>query len=264
MDLYEAISVRRSCRRYDMGRLPGAVLGDIRDLIAAPAAIDADAGVTLHLIEDGGAMAEIMPGVVGAYGKVRSPHYLLGTGPSATSAYENAGFALEPVVLQLNAWRIGTCWVGGSAKGDTFRRIVDYPGDHVPLIIVTLGDPAEEGGHRREQGTATRKPLEDVLLNDATDWRRELEAARVAPSAGNLQPWRFLAEGDRLHAYMEYRVPLHYRILGAHLRMMNHLDVGIALSHVRIAAQQAGRPVRIERGGPERDGMTYVATAVRE
>lgn len=265
MDPYSAIAVRKSCRKYDMSHLPDSVLDEVRALTAAPRTIDDDAGITLHVIEDGGAMADIMPGLVGAYGKVRSPHYLLGIGPNSDAAYENAGYALEPVVLAMNEMRLGTCWIGGSARGDAFRSLVTYPADHAVLIIVAFGLPAEDGGHVRRPGTGNRKPLEELLLAGTGEWGSEIEAARLAPSAGNLQPWRFLAEDDRLHAFMRFKPPLHYRVMGDHLRLMNHLDVGIALAHVRVAAEQVGRPVRIVRehvSAP--DGLTYVATAVRE
>jgi len=266
MDRYEAIQVRRSCRRYDMSRLSSRVLSEVHALAASLEHIDADADIAVHVVEDGEALQAVMPGIVGAYGKHRAPHYLLGTGPNRRESYENIGFALEPLVLSMTAVRIGTCWVGGNARGDTFRPVAHYPADHRPLVLIGFGSPVEDGGHVREAGTANRRPLDDLLLDSAGEWAEAIEAARVAPSAGNLQPWRFRASPERLDAYLSFRAPLQYKLFAEHLRLMNRIDVGIALAHVRIALEERGIASRTAReresAPPEGDALTYIASVL--
>ena len=268
MDRFEAIPVRKSCRRYDMSRLSGRVLDEVHALASSLAPIDADANVAVHVVEDGEALQAVMPGVVGAYGKHRAPHYLLGTGPARPESYDNIGFALEPLVLSLTAVRLGTCWVGGNARGDTFRPVAQYPADHRPLVLVGFGAPAEEGGHVREAGTGKRKSLDELLLNPAGEWAEAIEAARLAPSAGNLQPWRFRCAPGRLDAYLSFRAPLQYKLFAEHLRLMNRIDIGIALAHVRIAYDERGIATRVvrarESASPEGEALTYIASVLTD
>lgn len=263
MDRYDAIAVRRSCRRFDASPLPEATLARVRASAESASRLVPEVGRLVHLV-GGGPMHEVIPGVVGAYGKVRAPHWLLVTGVGE-QAQEDAGFSLEQTVLDATGMGLGTCWMGGAARRDAFRPVADYPASHRPVILIAFGRPAAEGGHVREPGTGKRGPLGDLLLAETDDvWTPMVQAARVAPSAGNLQPWRFLPEGRRLHAFSQPVVPLHYRPFAAHLSLMQRLDVGIALAHVKTAAEHLGHGVRFERGGRDREGMRYIATAVLE
>jgi nitroreductase len=260
--LLDTVPVRRSCRRYKPNPLPRTVLDSALDACEDALPL-VGAELLVHLV-DGEAMHPVLPGLIGMYGKVRAPYWLLVTGRGDDlTRYEEAGFRLEPVVLGMTADGIGTCWIGGSARRDVFRPVADYPDEHVPVILIAFGKPGSWRGQLRYPGAASRLPLEELVLADPGDWRQALDMARLAPSAGNLQPWRFLPDGDRLHAYSKVRVPLQYRMVADHLAEMNRLDVGIALSHVRLALEVRGERAEYSTDGPRRDDMTYIATVSR-
>jgi hypothetical protein len=89
-----------------------------------------------------------------------------------------------------------------------------------------------------------------------------LEAARVAPSAGNTQPSRFFVDGDRIDAFAEFRTPFIYRARADHLQLMNHVDVGIALAHISIAAQAAGLDATIDLTPRRHGSLTHIASII--
>lgn len=261
--LVDVMPQRRSCRVFSDEPLRPVAQSVLRDALASAASLFSDVETSVHVV-DGPAMHRVLPGLIGSYGKVRAPQWLLATGRADDDRrYQSAGFVLEPVVLSLAAIGVGTCWIGGSAKRDVFRGVADYPAEHAPTILIAFGNPAKPEGHLREAGTAARKPLEELLLGDAGEWTSVLDAARTAPSAGNLQPWRFLPDGDRVHAYALVKVPLQYRFMAAHLAEMSRLDVGIALAHARLAVAAAGAQPALSFDGPERRGLVYVATLSR-
>jgi nitroreductase len=261
--LVDVMPVRRSCRAFSAEAPRPVAHSVLRDGLASLAELFPGVTPGVHVV-GGDAMHRVLPGLIGSYGKVRAPQWLLVTGPAADERrYEAAGYALEPLVLALTAVGVGTCWIGGKVDRDVFREVATYPTDHAPTVVIAFGDPARPDGHVREAGTAARKELADLLLGPAGDWTDALEAARTAPSAGNLQPWRFLPDGDRLHAYAEVKVPLQYRFMAAHLAEMSRLDVGIALSHVRLTLEAADAKVVLAADGPTRRGLTYIATMTR-
>ena len=72
--------------------------------------------------------------------------------------------------------------------------------------------------------------------------RHVVLAATLAPSVHNTQPWRFVAEGDRLELYADDSRRL--RVLDPDGRQL-HLSCGAALLHARVAARALGIDVDV-------------------
>ena len=64
--------------------------------------------------------------------------------------------------------------------------------------------------------------------------RKLLEAARLAPSAMNRQPWRFVSSEDRIHLFVKNRGNWDIRPS----RIFNLFDAGVALSHMLVTAEE--------------------------
>lgn len=188
---------------------------------------------------------------------VDAPYYLVLFAKKHPWAYMNAGFVMEQIVLYLTARGLGTCYLGGviysgkdetPASGDAFTEV----------IAAAFGYPAET-----EQGsTRGRKSLSQICTMRGGcpgNMKKILEAARMAPSAGNRQPWRFIVYPNKVHIYMKNRV-----FQTKHGRMLEEVDMGIVMSHLALAAEEFWMDWKLQsiRTVAEKKirGCTYVAT----
>lgn len=130
----------------------------------------------------------------------------------------HGGVAGEALVLEAASLGLGTCWVSGSFR----KSRVDIPlkkGEKIAALIPFGQPPHQEGVPGRR-----RKTLPELCLDDPSLWPnwafQAAEAVRAAPSAVNLQPWRFSFTGNTLR-------------LGG--RGFPSLNFGIAVTHILCA-----------------------------
>ncbi|NLJ64654.1 MAG: hypothetical protein GX337_04600 [Christensenellaceae bacterium] len=123
-----------------------------------------------------------------------------------------AGILGEAFVLNASSLGLGTCWVAGNFRRSACDvKLAD--GERI-LAIIPYGKPL---GNTKKKG---RKPLNALCKSNPSAWPlwayRAADAVRVAPSAVNLQPWRFDFAGSTLCIKF---------------RFLNSLDAGIACLH---------------------------------
>ncbi|HSK46982.1 MAG TPA: nitroreductase family protein [Coriobacteriia bacterium] len=260
MSRLDAISRRKSIRQYAPNALPASQLHQVREVLRNAPALYPGHDLRAVVLEDGDAVREVMPGLVGSYGKPSSPHFVLVTSAERPGWLENAGYAMEHAVLDLTMLGLATCWIGGQATRETFVPVdPDIPVDHRPVVLIAFGHAAEGGLLNRIK--TKRKEMAEIAPEGVGANAELLEAARLSPSAANTQPWRFFIADDRIDVYASFRAPLLYRSRADHLQLMNQIDVGIALCHIAVAADAAGKKVRIApESSPERDGLHYMTT----
>lgn len=184
---------------------------------------------------------DVLTFMIGSYGLVQNaPHLLVGVLPTDNDrARIDLGFVLEHVVLEATRLGLGTCWITGTYNAQEAGDAVGLAPGEVAAAICTLGYPTEEGYGRfhtriirRLAGGHRRKPLPDVVFGQRWDepWSPEdadpdlvsvLEHVRLAPSAKNAQPWRFIVEAERITLAMVNR---------------RFIDAGIVMSHVALAS----------------------------
>jgi molybdopterin/thiamine biosynthesis adenylyltransferase/nitroreductase len=95
----------------------------------------------------------------------------------------------------------------------------------------------------------------DALPPDADPITRIVDAARRAPSGGNIQPWRFEADDDEIRFYL---VPERTTAMDVRFRA-SYVGIGAALFNARVAAAAMGKlgPIKLfPEGYPSR----HVAT----
>jgi hypothetical protein len=119
----------------------------------------------------------------------------------------------------------------------------------VAAAVCALGYPTE-GGWGRFHSRAVRrlarghwrKPLSEIVFSESwgQPWPADdaapelvaaLEHARLAPSAVNLQPWRFIVKPDYIALALIRRAPI---------------DGGIVMAHLALASASLGRAGRWE------------------
>ena len=223
MNLYEAIGCRHSVRRYLEKEVPEVLLSQIRTYFDKTARLNDRISVDLEILEARKKKSEIR-----GIWKVEAPYYLALYSETEEGYERNAGYVLEQLSLYMMVKGLGSCYLGGShprqmTKGS--RRFV---------MLMAFGYP--EGRLYRESPLAKRLPLSELCVfkeEAGEQMKTVLRAARLAPSAFNSQPWRFIVYADRLYVFAKKGgIPI-----GAG-KQMRDFSIGIMLSHVMLAAEE--------------------------
>lgn len=262
MDLYEFLLKRQSVRKYTENAPDADTLEAINGDIAALKPLCPDIPVKIELL---GKMQ--LHQLFTAIGSVKAPYYAVITSGEAPLAKANAGFLGEQLVAALTQRGFGTCWSGSLKAAKTA-----FP---LPYII-SIGFGYPQDGLFREAGQKPRrKTTEEICLKQPENklLRPLVEAARIAPSAINRQPWRLEPEGSTLHVFCEkpsFLTPVgfgHVKVPlpGSMLEKLQEIDCGIALAHIMFCAKHFSAETEFRRiPGKENAGekLIYVMSAV--
>ena len=103
----------------------------------------------------------------------------------------------------------------------------------------------------------SRKPFEAFVFDGAFDvpltpekagpLAYPLEMVRWAPSAVNKQPWQVVLKGNAAHFYLKHAKGFVSEAVGD----MQKIDMGIALCHFALAAEESGLDIQFSINAPE-------------
>ena len=236
---HAAIPRRRSRRTYDSIDLEQDLLSHMqnicRDFRPFP---QARAELTTQSPD------EIFKGIIGHYGKIKGAPALIAFIGKMDDPYiqEKVGYLGEGIILEATAKDLATCWVGGFFRPKVAASIVGTGENERVLAVTPVGYAIKDFSleERIMTGfgrTHRRKRLAELVTGlDQAEWpqwmKSALEAATLAPSAINRQPWRFYLETDSI----TISVDSPKRELGISKR----LDCGIAMLHIEVAALDCG------------------------
>lgn len=258
MNLMESIYKRQSVRKYKDEKVDKTTLKEIEALGNSNPRLYKDISMFVHVVEDGRKIHAISKGIIGSYGKIEAPHYLVITSEARDGYLENVGFALEHLVLQLTGMKIGTCWIGGHIKKELLREIIEIPNNHVPVLLISFGYPRdEEEVNKIIDAGKKRKELSDFYFGELdTEWAGIMNAVRRAPSAVNMQPWRFYrTAANRIDVFAIKRT------LMKHLEAMHRIDAGIALCHFKVALESIKKNFEFQYvDDASRKGLNYITS----
>ncbi len=187
---------------------------------------------------------DIFKGIVGGYGKVNgAPAFIAFIGDMrAPSVQEEVGYTGEGVILEATALGLNTCWVAGFFRPESVASLVEIKDNERVLAVTPVGyaSAVESLAERLMTGfglTHRRLPLSKLVsgcrVDNLPEWAKvSLEAARLAPSAVNRQPWGFDVDGSGITVFVRTR--------GPELNMSKRLDCGIAMLHIEVAASSFG------------------------
>ena len=258
---YDAISRRISRRRFDGRPVPPDLREQLEvfcDGANAPAgAPDSAAGepgavpapARAYLVDDLG--QKLFTGLVGDYGRVAGTPLaaafigrVAGVGGGGVEAVPEdvqaaAGYLGEAFILEATRLGLGTCWIAGYFDRDVAALLVDLaPGEQV-VALTPLGYPtARPTNGERLMRTVVKasarlsveKLAPGILDGGWPQWAETaVQAARLAPSGANRQPWRFRMDGEAL--VMSRAEKLYWTA---------PIDFGIARLHVELGATHAG------------------------
>jgi len=186
----------------------------------------------------------ILRGAVGPYGKVKGAPALVAFTANMEDPHvqEKLGYTGEAIILEATAMGLATCWVGGFFRPKVAASVVGIARHEKVLAVTPVGRAVERA--TREEALMTflgrnrrRKPLADMVSGlERERWPRwvepALEAARIAPSAVNRQPWRFRVGPDSVTVSVDSS--------RVNLGISKRLDCGIAMLHIEVAALDSG------------------------
>jgi nitroreductase len=238
-DWNAAIPMRRSRRQYGSSQLDPEMVAQTRKFCrefrpfpqARAELIDESADAVLGGIRGSYGIIKGATAFIAFIGDMGDPH-----------VQEKVGYTGEGIVLEATARGLATCWVAGTFRRKIASSIVELSQNEKIIAVSPIGYapqsltlaekvlPAVVRAHKR-------KPLSEMTSGlDETarpQWMKAaLEAARLAPSAYNRQPWRFHLEPNSITvSAAELK-----RDFGFSVR----LDCGIAMLHVEVTALYHG------------------------
>lgn len=262
MTRVEAMAMRISTRSYDGRPLSAGESGDLAAALARRQAGPTLSGKRLRLglaHWDKGSAAVKM----GTYGMLAGVSaFIVPAVERGEGAMEDLGWAVEAAVLDATALGLATCWIGGLFSRSAAAGFIGAGEDEIVPALIAVGHAAARRSlqDRLVTGFAksrSRRPLGELVRGlesietgaSASPCGealiRCLEAVRIAPSASNKQPWRFVLsrtmpdEPPRVGLWLdEDRV--YNNALGE--AKMQRIDMGIAMRHFAEAAAESGLP----------------------
>lgn len=261
--MIDAMKQRRSVRTYENKAIETDVEREIEGLLNQTHKGFFGNTVRFGLVEKH--TAQVNEKVkLGTYGFIRGARYFIAGAVSRQSMAEaDYGYLFEQIILELTRMGLGTCWIGGTFKRTDYVGVLDLRSDEMIPAISPVGYAtrkraiadrvvrwAAKGDMRKpqeelffDQGFSTALTLEKV-----GQYKDVLEMVRIAPSASNRQPWRWVTSGNTYHLHLERSKG--YRKHGA-LPDLQMIDMGIAMAHFELAAKELDLPGEWEVRDPE-------------
>ncbi len=167
--------------------------------------------------------------------------------PEANVAF---GYSFEMLVLYAQSLGIGTVWLGGTMNRSAFEKAMNLGADEIMPCASPIGYPAKkmslkESMMRKVIKADERLNFQELFFKDnfdtpltkdqADNLLYPLEMVRLAPSAVNRQPWRIIVSDNYVHFYLKRSKGFATAALD-----MQKIDIGIALCHFALAANEIG------------------------
>jgi len=242
---HAAIPRRRSRRGFDSIELESSLLAQLQTICMEFRPFPQARAEVVTQSPD-----RILKGAIGPYGKVKGAPALVAFIGDMDDPHiqEKVGYLGEGIILEATAMGLATCWVAGFFRQKVAASVVGTAENERVLSVTPVGHAVEDlsleerimtGFGRNHQ----RKPLAELVTGlDETElphWMKSaLQAARIAPSAINRQPWRFYVEPNSITVSVN-----NPRFT---FGISKRLDCGIAMMHIEVAALDCGMQGRWE------------------
>jgi len=186
----------------------------------------------------------VFKGVAGSYGKIKdTPAFIAFIGDmNSPFVQEEVGYTGEGIILEATALGLNTCWVAGFFKPKSVASLVGIKSNERVLAVTPVGyarrfESLEEklmtGFGRTHKRLSISRLVNGIEIVKWPEWARaSLEAAGLAPSAVNRQPWGFDVQDGSITVYV--------RTSGPEFNVSKRLDCGIAMLHIEVAALNCG------------------------
>lgn len=240
-ELYNVIFKRKSVRRYDMAPLGQDRLDQLETFIQSVKRLDESIKIEFS-IQSGNEVNSIFA--------IKAPHYISFYSEKKEGYLLNAGFIMQQLDLYLSANGLGSCWLGVAKPNKDVQNGRD---GFEFVIMLAFGNPAEPV-HRTGIEQFKRNSLSEITSIKGAE--QLFEPVRLAPSAANTQAWYFSGDIQEIIVSRKKLNIIKAQLYGR----MNIIDIGIALCHLWLSAEQQGKAVEFDlSGGSAPEGYEYLA-----
>lgn len=253
----EIINQRSSQRSYKDQPLPDDVKQKLEAFFQENAIGPMNNRVRFQLIGANADDPDVLKDL-GTYGFIKNaPAFIAGAVHQAPMHIEDYGFLMEQIILYATDLGLGTCWLGGTFNKSNFANAQGLEEKEVlpavsPVGYVTDNRSTRDRLIRWGAGSKKRLPFETLFFRDdfetpltpetAGDYALPLEMVRLGPSASNKQPWRIIEDKNTpaFHFFLK-RSKGYQKNTGRFGAIdLQRLDMGIAMCHFRLTAEEAG------------------------
>jgi len=255
--ILEIIRQRRSCRTYQHKTIAATTAARLAACIASVQSGPFGTPLRYELAAAAGDDPGALKGL-GTYGFIKEPAgFIIGAVAPGDKNLEDFGWGLEAILLYSTGLGLGSCWLGGSFAKSRFAGRIRARAEEIVPAVAAVGYPAEETRLRRMMRSQvkadSRKPWETIFFRDdfttplseaaAGGYATPLAMLRLAPSAGNGQPWRVVQKGERYQFYLQRPAnfkPGRSALLPMTIADLPRVDLGIAMCHFQLTAEELG------------------------
>jgi nitroreductase len=236
-ELMQALLSRYSLRSYDPNPLDENTLDNIEKVVQTtePLLSFNRMGFSLHRHlsskERSFAMGMINP-------HIQPPHILITWITGGEHPYTDLGFRMEQAAVQLHSMGIGSCFIGTLGREQSLNNQYNLPPQTVTGAILAIGKPVVPNAGNKPK---KRLVLEKIAfrndfstpMNNPGVLTPILEAARMAPSATNAQPWRLVWKEPYLFLFVTSKKLAN--ILSSEYKKYCLYDGGICMANIAMA-----------------------------
>lgn len=237
---YEAIFIRRSRRQFQNKKLLDKDLNNLYSICENFKPFPEAKAVFCDQAPE-----DIFKGAIGKYGKIKGADSFIAFIGRTDSPHinEKVGYTGEGIILEATAMGLATCWVAGFYRPEIAAEVAGVASNERVLAVSPIGYSNEKWTFEEKLMSGfgrshKRKPLAELIVDykneilEAESIKNILEAARLAPSAVNRQPWRFHLEEDGITISTDD--------LKDTFNIPKRLDCGIAMLHIEVACLKHG------------------------
>jgi len=214
--LYSAIITRRSIRKYihqPLSREDWEWVNKVIEKIKPLVNSNQFHISTVETISDDGSL-----NLLGIYGRlINPPYYLVPLISGNKFLLTDLGFRMQQIAVRLWLKGIGTCFIGCLSRESEILGSLMQSGNARIGAFLVFGYPSGGIGFQTLlsipnwlNGKNHRQPFQKIFYQDSwenpayppSDIIDLMQAARMAPSAVNAQPWRFVLKGREIYVYI--------------------------------------------------------------
>jgi nitroreductase len=270
MSIIETIHARHSWRTFSKKHVEPEKLEALHEFMKVNTTGPFGSSVRFELINFDETPSKELKSM-GTYSVIKDARIFMAGCIQNTGRYlEDYGYTMEKNILKAVELGLGTCWLGATFQRNGFSERMKASGHETVPAVSPVGYAADkrrlaDSMMRRVANSDTRKHLFEISFLGDFDtpgvpdnkFKTVLECVKVAPSATNKQPWRFIKEDGKLvfHLYLE-------RTKGYIYPDGQNIDMGIAMFHFEAAANELKLPGKwiVDRPGIESGSCEYIAT----
>lgn len=225
MNMFDTIFNRKSVHHFLQEKIEWEVIADILQFADQLPMLTDGIAVEFKLVSN----IEKNQGFHGPLA-IKAPYYICLSSEEVGDYLLNAGYLMQQLNLYIESKGLGSCFVGYASPGKTLKANMKYN----YVVALAFGKTTEQ--LYRDSSEANRLPTTDLVVYKeevSSAIHQIIEAARLAPSSYNSQPWRFVVYKNRIHVFAK-KSPWLVRAFDSN----KMVDMGIMMANLLLAAEE--------------------------